>query len=166
MNDIYDTLQYSEARKVAFRKFHLEEPAKSWWRIIEEKWNQEGVQHTWDKFLKEFRKKYIPAVLQEKREKEFMYLKKRTLSVTEYEEKFTRLSKYAPEMVNTETKRRRHFQRGLTVEIQDALVTAKMETYAKLVEIAQRIEDSKVKVRELQSARRAGSKQWVNRQAR
>ena len=30
MNDIYEALQYSEARKVAFEKFQLEGPAKSW----------------------------------------------------------------------------------------------------------------------------------------
>ena len=29
MNDLYDALQYSEARKVAFGKFQLEGPAKS-----------------------------------------------------------------------------------------------------------------------------------------
>ena len=106
----------------------------------------------------EFRKKYILAVFREKREYEFMYLKQRTLTVTEYEEKFTRLSKYAPEMVNTKAKIRRRFQQGLTIEIQDALVTARVETYAELVEMAQRIEDSKAKVRELQNARRTGSK--------
>ena len=120
MNDIYDALQYSEARKVAFGKFQLEGPATSWWRITEEKWNQKDRPHNWDEFLGEFRKKYISVVLREKREEEFVYLKQRTMSVMEYEEKFTRLSKYAPEMVNTEAKRRRRFQQGLTVEIQDA----------------------------------------------
>ena len=109
MNDIYDALQYSEARKVAFGKFQLEGSAKSWWRIIEEKWNQEGRQHTWSTFLEKFRKKYIPTVIREKKEEEFMYLKQRTMSVVEYEEKFIQLSKYAPEVVNTETKRMRPF---------------------------------------------------------
>ena len=70
--------------------------------------------------------------------------------MAEYEEKFTRLSKYTPEMVNTETKRRGLFQQGLTVEIQDALVTARVDTYAELVKMAQRVKDSKAKVRELQ----------------
>ena len=77
-----------------------------------------------------------------------MNLKQRNLTVAEYEEKFTQLSKYAPEIVNTEKKRKRHFQQGLTVEIQDALVTANVETYTAVVKIAQRIEDSKAKVRE------------------
>ena len=68
-------------------------------------------------------------------------------------------------MVNTEVKRMRHFQQGLTKEIQDASVTARVEKYAELVKMAQRIEDSKTKVRELQNARRAGPKLWMRRQS-
>ena len=114
----------------------------------------------------EFRKKkYISTVLQEKKDEEFMYLKQRTMSEIEYEEKFIRLSKYVPEMVNTVAKRRRCFQQGLTMEIQNALVTARVETYAEMVEMAQRIEDSKAKVRELQNARKVGPKPWMGRQS-
>ena len=63
--------------------------------------------------------------------------------MAEYEEKFTQLSKYAQKIVNTETKRKRDFQQGLTVEIQDVLVTANVETYAAVVKMAQKKEDSK-----------------------
>ena len=95
-------------------------------------------------FLMKFRKKFIPEVTKEKRDEEFMSLKQKSLTVTQYELQFTRLSKYAPEMVNTEVKRRRRFLQGLNVEIQDALVTARVETYAELVEIAQRLKSSQV----------------------
>ena len=50
-------------------------------------------------------------------------------------------------MINTEAKRKRRFLQGLNVDIQDALVTARMETYAKVVEYAQRIEDSQDRLR-------------------
>ena len=79
INDIYKVLQYSDDRKVAFVEFQLEGPTKNWWRIIEDKWKQTNQQPTWDEFLMEFRKKY-----REKREEEFMYLKQRTLTVSEY----------------------------------------------------------------------------------
>ena len=83
--------------------------------------------------------------------------------VAQYEMQFTKLSKYAPEMVNTEAKRNRRFQQGLNVEIQDALVTARVDTYAEVVEMTQRIEDSKARVREFHNAKRAGPKTWDNR---
>ena len=85
--------------------------------------------------------------------------------MAEYEEKFTQLSKYAPEMVNTETKRRRRFLQGLNVEIQDALVTTTVSTYAGMVEMAQRVENSKAKVKEFHSAKRTGPMTWRNQRA-
>ena len=63
-------------------------------------------------------------------------------------------------MVNTESKRRWRFLQGLNVKIQDALVTAKIDTYAEMVEMAQQIEDSKAKVKEFHNSRRAGHKNW------
>ena len=76
---------------------------------MDKRWKREGKQRTWSTFLEEFRKKFIPEVTKEKREEEFMYLKQRAMTVTQYELQFTRLSKYAPELVNTEVKRRRRF---------------------------------------------------------
>ena len=77
-----------------------------------------------------------------------MYLKQRAMTVTQYELQFTRLFKYALELVNTKVKYRRIFLQGLNVEIQDALVTSRIDTYAKMVKMAQRIGDSKAKVKE------------------
>ena len=59
-------------------------------------------------------------------------------------------------MVNTEEKRRKHFLQGLKVEIQDALVTAIVDTYAELVELVQRVEDSQAKEKEFHNSRKSG----------
>ena len=148
MEDICETLNYSELRKVSFGRFQLEGPAKAWWRVVDKRWKAERTPRTWAIFLMEFRKKFIPEVTKEKREEEFMSLKQKSLTVAQYELQFTRLSKYAPEMVNTEVKHRRKFLQGLNVEIQDALVTVRVGTYAELVEMEQRLESSQAKVRE------------------
>ena len=75
IEDIYGALQYFDMRKVGFAKFQMEGPAKTWWRIVDERWREEGRQCTWSAFLEKFRKKFIPIVVQEKREEEFIYLK-------------------------------------------------------------------------------------------
>ena len=41
---------------------------------------------------------------------------------------FAKLAKYAPEAVNTEAKRKKHFLKGLNVKITTALVSAKIDT--------------------------------------
>ena len=101
-------------------------------------------------------------IIRERKEGEFIYLKQKTLTVTQYEIQFTKLSRYIPEIVNTKEKRRRRFLQGLNVEIQDALVTARIDTYAKTVEYAQRVEDSQVRLKEVRKSMRKKVKRLEN----
>ena len=55
-------------------------------------------QVTWEFFQTEFRKKYISQRFVDKKRKEFLELKQGSMSVTDYERKFVRLSKYAREL--------------------------------------------------------------------
>ena len=109
MEKIYKALGYNDARKVTFVEFQLEGLAYSWWRVIEEKWRGEGRQPEWGAFVAEFGKKFIPKVVRDRKEQEFINLRQRTLTVSEYEVQFTKLSKYALDMVNTEEKRMKRF---------------------------------------------------------
>ena len=52
--------------------------------MIEEKWEIEVRQHLWSAFLEEFRKKFIPKVVREWKEEEFIGLKQKTLTVAQY----------------------------------------------------------------------------------
>mgnify|MGYP004719700857 CR=1 FL=1 len=54
------------------------------------------------KLHEEFNEKFLAPLIQEKREDEFIKLRQGTSSVAEYEEKFTKLSKYGPELVTNE----------------------------------------------------------------
>ena len=75
IEDIYDAMAYSDERKIRFGKFQLEGSAKAWWRFVEQKWEIEGKPRTWKAFLEEFRMKFIPLLVRERKEEEFMYLK-------------------------------------------------------------------------------------------
>ena len=57
---------------------------------------------TWRFFLDEFKKHYVGRIYLNNMRREFHNLKQRQLSATEYLREFTRLSKYAPEMLVTE----------------------------------------------------------------
>ncbi|KMZ11300.1 hypothetical protein BHUM_04587c [Candidatus Burkholderia humilis] len=151
-------LQYLEDRKVDFGIFQLEGIAKDWWRIIEQKWEQIGTPRTWDNFISVFRNKFIPEVVKERKQEEFIYLRQRTMTVAQYEKKFNRLSKYAPDLVDTDIKRNKRFIQGLNLEIQDALVTVRMDTYADLVDYALRVEDSKARLKEFRDSKKLRSK--------
>nr|XP_027109242.1 uncharacterized protein LOC113729112 [Coffea arabica] len=117
MIDIFAALLYSEERQVTFVVFQLEGAARSWWNVIRMKWDWEQTPRTWVNFMRDFNTKYFSPHVQEKKEDEFIRLRQGTQTVAEYESQFTRLSKFALELILTEQRRVRRFIQGLNVEI-------------------------------------------------
>ena len=72
---------------------------------------------TYEEFLREFKLKYMLAIYQERKKLEFLELKQNEMSVAEYEQQLTRLSRYALEEVATDELKRNKFERGLRLEI-------------------------------------------------
>ncbi|XP_027067801.1 uncharacterized protein [Coffea arabica] len=143
MEDIFAALHYTEERQVTFTVFQLEGAARSWWNVVWAKWKREQTPHTWLNFTREFNEKFLPPLIQEKMEDEFIKLCQGTSSVAEYETQFTRFSKFAPELVFSEQKRIRRFVQGLNVKIQKDLATAQIDTFKDALEKAQRVEQAR-----------------------
>ena len=87
---------------MTFAIFQLEGAARSWWNVIRQKWEREQTPKTWLNFMREFNAKFFPPLVQERKEDEFIRFRQGTQTVAEYESQFTRLSKFAPELVMTE----------------------------------------------------------------
>ena len=143
MVDIFAALDYTEERQVNFAVFQFEGAARSWWNVVSAKWEREQIPWTWVNFEREFNVKFLPPIIQEKREDDFIKLKQGLLSVAEYEERFTKLFKFAPELVLTERKRIRRFIQGLNVEIQESLAAAQITTFTDALDKAQRVDNVK-----------------------
>ena len=62
-----------------------------------------------------------------------MLFKKGTISMGEYEEKFTTLSRFAPEMVRTEEMKCRRFEQGLNLQIRSRVAMFEVNIYSELV---------------------------------
>ena len=67
----------------------------------------------WDEFKNSFREHHVPASVIKLKWKEFLALKQDNMSVSEYRDKFTQLSCYAPNDVDTNAKRQDRFLDGL-----------------------------------------------------
>ena len=67
---------------------------------------------------------------------EFEQLKQGTMSVGEYETKFTELARYAPHMVDSDYKKARKFEGGLNVEILDRINVLKLLKYVDVLDRA------------------------------
>ena len=81
---------------------------------------------TWVNFMRGFNAKFLPLLIQERKEDEFIRLCQGTQTVAKYESQFTRLSKFTPELIVIGQRRIRHFVQGLNMEIQKDLAVAQM----------------------------------------
>ncbi|CAH2812573.1 MAG: Cysteine synthase (EC, partial [uncultured Caballeronia sp.] len=156
ITDIFSALDYTEDRQISFASFQFEGPARAWWNMIRTKWEVEMIPRTWPRFLREFNAKYLPPIVQERREEAFLRCRQGTQSVAEYETQFTKLARYAPELVGTEQRRIRKFIHGLNVELQEGLATTRVETFGEAIEMAQRLESAKALVKNFQAKRKGG----------
>ena len=123
--------------------------------MIRAKWEREQLALTWINFIRKFNEKYLPPLVQEKREDDFIRLRQGALSVSEYETQFTKLSKFAPELVTTEQRRVRQFVQGLNVEIHESLAAAQITTFTEVLEKVQRVEIARAQIKVFQARKKA-----------
>ena len=91
----------------------LQDEAYQWW--VSRTAPSERV--TWKFFLNEFKKHYVGHIYLSNMRREFHNLKQRQMSVIEYQREFTRLSKYAPEILVSEEEKCHRFEDGLNDHI-------------------------------------------------
>ena len=120
MEKSFEILQIAEEQKTVFATYMLKGEANFWWES-KKNLEEEGVV-TWERFSKLFLDKYFPKYMEGQMELKFLKLRQTNLSVAEYEAKFTELSRFVPEFINTEEKRARRFQQGLKQWIQNRIV--------------------------------------------
>ncbi|XP_028075804.1 uncharacterized protein LOC114278026 [Camellia sinensis] len=130
MEKIFRALPCTERQKVAFATFTFKDDAQEWWLLILEK---EDIV-TWVRFLEVFYAKYFPDLLREQKAAKFIHLRQETMTVAEYESKFTQLARFATYVIPTEARKARKFEAGLDVEIKDMLEVLKLPTYAEVVD--------------------------------
>jgi hypothetical protein len=70
------------------------------------------------------------------RKEEFLALKQGPLSIIEYRDKFLHLSRYAPEDVNMDAKRKYHFLRGLVDPLHYQLMNHTFPTFQHFIDRA------------------------------
>jgi hypothetical protein len=96
----------------AMTKGRLEGAASDWWDAFTAAHaNADAI--TWQEFQVNFRAHHIPSGIMKLKKKEFLSLTQGNMFVCEYHDRFTQLSRYTPEEVDTDEKRQEHFLEGL-----------------------------------------------------
>jgi hypothetical protein len=91
---------------------------------------------TWNEFKAQFITHYVPRGTLKLKKKEFSKLQQDRMTVIEYLNKFTQMSRYAPDEVNTDEKKHDAFLNGLNDEIQFQLLNTNYEDFQKMVDKA------------------------------
>ncbi|WVZ52557.1 LOW QUALITY PROTEIN: hypothetical protein U9M48_003605 [Paspalum notatum var. saurae] len=132
-----EIINCDEPTKVALATHQLTGAALAWWESYREAHRgQEG-------FLEDFRKYHVPEAARDLKAEEFRKLKQNTMTMQEYIEKFTTLSRYAPEEVNTDPKKCKCFIRGLNPEIKSIVHSNEAPSFATLINRIIQIEEDK-----------------------
>jgi hypothetical protein len=108
----FDITQCNNREKVLYASGRLEGAASDWWDAFTTAHpNADTI--TWQEFQANFRAHHIPSGIMKLKKKEFLSLTQGSMSVSEYRDRFTQLSRYAPEEVDTDEKRQERFLEGL-----------------------------------------------------
>ena len=91
-------------------------------------------------FLDEFKMQYVGRIYLNNIRREFHNLRQRQMSVTEYQREFTRLSKYAPEILVSKEEKGRRFEDGLNDHIRAHVTGFFHEDFSKIVTCALNVE--------------------------
>jgi hypothetical protein len=132
------TCQCDDREKVLYAAGRLQGSAAAWWDAY-------SAAHaapdtiTLEEFTTNFRSHHIPSGVM-KIKKEFLSLKQGGMSVAEYRDKFTELSRYAAEEVAEDRKKQELFLDGLAGSLQYQLMSYLFPNFQQLVDAAIRLE--------------------------
>ncbi|XP_038904244.1 uncharacterized protein LOC120090589 [Benincasa hispida] len=137
----FGVMRCPDDRKVVLATFLLQEVANDWWRMTQLRHGDR--QTSWEEFKSFFYDKFYLRSFRNMKRNEFLKLVQGTMSVAEYEKKYTELSKYAISVIEDKRDRCRRFKDGLREDIRTP-VTASVECndFAQLVETTMRVERS------------------------
>jgi hypothetical protein len=130
-----EIMQCTDQEKVLFAAHQLFGTAAEWWEMYHNSHQDIGA-ITWNEFNARFKTHYVPHGTLKLKKKEFSKLQQDRMTINEYLNKFTQMSRYAPNEVNTDEKKHDAFLNGLNDEIQFHLLNTDYEDFQKMVDKA------------------------------
>jgi hypothetical protein len=145
--------QCTNQEKVLFAAHQLFGTTAQWWATYCNS-HQNVSAITWNEFKARIRTHYVPHGTLKLKRKEFSELQQGRMTLNEYLNKFTQMSRYAPGEVNMNEKKQDAFLNGLNDEIQFQLLNTDYEDFQKMVDKAIIVEN-KIKEMEKNGKRKA-----------
>ncbi|MQL81893.1 hypothetical protein Taro_014357, partial [Colocasia esculenta] len=120
---IFRAIRCADDDRVTLATYMLQERAGVWWSsLLCTRFEDGAVEIGWDEFVRLFRAKFVPEHIQDKMEQEFLSFTQGSMTVLEYEVRFSELYKYAPHIVANERRKAKKFVMGLRPSLRTRLV--------------------------------------------
>ncbi|GFS46068.1 hypothetical protein Acr_00g0099970 [Actinidia rufa] len=135
---VFEVLPCTDEQKVVFATFMFEGAALIWWQLkkpLEPLW-------LWPRFLEVFNEEYFPEMVRDQKIQEFLNLKQGNMIIVVYNAKFMELSRYAPHIVSTESRKARGFEAGLRWNIKNKVEILRLPTHQEVLHAALIAEES------------------------
>ena len=127
--------QCNDREKVLYASGRLTGTAGDWWdAYVTAHANADTI--TWEEFSTAFWQHHIPIGIMQQNKKEFLALKQRGMSMSQYRDIFIQLSRYAPDEVADDARKHAIFMDGLTGPLQCLLVAHTFASFQQLVDKA------------------------------
>ncbi|EOY08406.1 Uncharacterized protein TCM_022818 [Theobroma cacao] len=141
MEKICKALGCSSVRSVELAAFRLEDVAQEWYSSLCKGRPTDAAPLAWSEFSAAFLDRFLPLSVCNARTREFETLvQTSSMTVSEYDIKFTQLSRYAPYLVSTEEMKIQRFVDGLVEPLFRVVASQDFTTYSAVVDCAQHIE--------------------------
>ena len=114
----------SDATKIILAAFQLEGEAQVWWKWARTSRDLEAM--TWAEFQELFMGKYFPDIARHAKAQEFLEMKKGAMTVMDYVDRFTELTRFADDYVATYMAKVRRFENGLKLSIRARIVELRL----------------------------------------
>ena len=114
VSEIYVVMWCLDEQKVLFSGFLMAARAKDWWEAIK---RRQPTRVTWDQFWQAFTDRFYPRDYQDAKIEELFKLEQRSMTVTEYEQRFSELVKLVPMIQENKEHKCKRFMASLNFRI-------------------------------------------------
>jgi hypothetical protein len=136
-------VQCNNKENVMLASHQLIGPTTDWWDAYVEA-HEELNSINWNEFKMFFQSHHVPQGINKLKKNEFEDLKQGSMTVSEYVTRFTQLSRYAPNNVDTNEKKQDCFHNGLNDRLAYALEAHDFENFQGMVNKDLILENRKV----------------------
>ncbi|XP_075499913.1 uncharacterized protein LOC142538482 [Primulina tabacum] len=119
IEQIFVTAPCARSAWLRLATFQLSRNVLLWWQTTKAGLRAQGRTVDWDVFRSRFLDKHFSIAARQKKEREFEDLRQGSMSVAEYESRYSALLKYVSHVATNVHAKMRHFLRGLKLELFD-----------------------------------------------